>query len=212
MDRWSRIVLLILIAIGAGILFTSYQQPDSHNAAPVSEASKTLPEIISGTPSSLYRSDAFGFTIMYPSSITVQTSGFDGYLSVTHTPLAGFALPASLFEGTNLTEAGVYIGASTDPAIVAVCTQPSSDAHENTIGDMVVDGASFKVTTSTDVGAGNLYEMTSYRTVHNNACIEVVELLHSTNSTNYSPGTVQEFDHQKFSGILDALVQTFTLI
>lgn len=206
-------VLLILIAIGAGILFTSYQQqPWTDNTSPLYTGSQALPEIITGTASNLYRSDSLGFTIDYPSSASIATNGFEGYLNVTQTPLAGFVLPPSLFEGTNLGEAGVYIGASTDPAIVAVCTKPSLDANESSAGDMVVDGASFSVTTSTGVGAGNIYETTSYRTVHNGACIEIVELLHSSNIANYTPGTVEQFDHQKFSGFLDGIVQTFALI
>lgn len=213
-------VLIILIAIGVGILFTSSQQLGSSTTAPVAP-SQTLPQVIPGVPSSLYRNDSLGFTIAYPSATptptdpsptALQTSGFEGYLSVTQTPVVGFPLPMSLMSGTNLGEAGVYIGATTSPAVVAKCTQTSTAAGETSAGDMVVDGASFTVTTSTGVGAGNTYEMISYRTVHNDACIEVVELLHSLNIANYPPGTVSEFDRAKFSGILDNLVQTFVLI
>jgi len=210
MDRWSIGILLALIAIGGIALYVS-PKPLMHlqDATSLVQTSPDSIEIIPGTPSIAYTDASFKFTIVHPVSALMQTSGFEGYLPTTQTPVVGFALPESLFAGTNLGDAGVYIGATSSPRVVATCTNPSSADGETLVGDMVVDGAAFKITISTGVGAGNIYDATSYRTVREGTCFEVVELLHSSNIANYTPGTVTQFDRQKISAMLDLMTQTF---
>ncbi len=111
--------------------------------------------------------------------------------------------------GTNLAEAGVYIGATTTPSTVAVCTDLAPNSGETSLGTITIGGANFAAFTSTDQGAGNIYQGKTYRRVQNGACLEIVELLHYGNINNYTAGQVVQFDQAKFQGILDSIVQSY---
>jgi len=117
-----------------------------------------------------------------------------------------------MFQGTNLTEAGVYVGASSTPAIVAGCTSPTPNSGETeATSSMSTNGATFSEFDSTGAGAGNIYQEKAFRAVVAGSCLEFVELLHSGNIANYTSGTVTAFDQAQFSGILDAMLKTLAV-
>ena len=163
-------VILILIIGIAG--YAIYESQTASNGVPVTAATSTantsgdLPEIIPGTPSVMYSDPQFGFNIYYPSTTILATTGFDGFLPVTDTPVIGFSLSPDLFQGTNLTEAGVYIGATTSQPVVSTCTdqQAANDETEAT-SSAIIGGISFAEFNSTGVGAGNIYQEKEFRTV-----------------------------------------------
>ena len=204
------IVAIVLIA-GAFFIY------DSQGAAPMPPASSTatsttaaLPVIIPGTPSVIYEDPQSGFSMYYPSTALLETAGFEGYLPLTQSPVIAFTLNTDMFQGTNLGEAGVYVGATSSPAIVADCMNPSSDAGETqATSSQTINGTAFSVFDSTGAAAGNIYQEKAFRTVENGSCFEIVELLHSSQIGNYPPGKVVAFDQAKFSSILDAMVATF---
>ena len=113
---------------------------------------------------------------------------------------------------TNLSEAYFLFGSSNDASIVESCTQPVSLGGEETVvGEVKIGGVPFVRSEAVGLGAGNIYEQTYYRAVHNDFCYEVTFFVHSTNIGNYSPELrVREFDRdalmQKFEGILSTLV------
>ena len=112
---------------------------------------------------------------------------------------------------TNLSEAYFLVGSSTDPQAVSTCTEPASlAAPETVVGTVDVNGVVFTKTEAVGAAAGNMYEQIFYRTVHENTCYEITYFIHSTNIGNYTPGTVNEFDHalllQTFDDVLSKLV------
>ena len=204
------IIVLLIIGVAA---FTIY---DSQTAVPVPDGSTgtttalEIPVIIAGTPSVMYRDPQYAFSIYYPSTALLTSDNIGGFLPLTQSPVIGFSLNSDMFQGTNLGEAGVYIGATTSPGIVSSCVSPSSSAGETTATSSIsIGGSQFSEFDSTGVGAGNIYEEKAFRTVENGACLEIVELLHSSQIANYPAGSVVAYDHAKFSGILDAMVGTF---
>jgi hypothetical protein len=207
------IVVLVVVFIG----YTVYESQTAGSVNTVTVATSTdsttgdLPVIIPGTPSVMYSDPQFGFNIYYPSTTVLESTGFDGFLPLTQTPVIGLKLSPDLYAGTNLTEAGVYIGATTTPSIVSTCTDPMTSSGETEASSTVaIGGATFSVFNSTGAGAGNIYQEKEFRTVQSGTCFEIVELLHSGQIANYPSGTVTAFDETKFSGILDAMVNTFT--
>jgi hypothetical protein len=207
-------VIVTLVVIFGG--YAIYESQSASTATPVTTATTTatttanLPEIIPGTPSVMYSDPQFGFSIYYPSTTVLETTGFDGFLPLTQTPVIGLKLSPDLYQGTNLTEAGVYIGATTTPSIVSACMSPSASSGETEASSTAAIGAAqFAVFDSTGVGAGNIYQEKAFRTVQSGTCFEIVELLHSGQIANYPSGSVTAFDETKFSGILDAMVNTF---
>ena len=195
-------IMALLVVVLAIVYALKDHKPQaiSENAAPV---------IIAGAPSVQYKSDQLEFSFWYPEGSSAKTDNFEGYLSVTKTPIVAVTLAPSLFQGTNLREAGVFIGASSSPAVVGVCAAASADTGEHVAGSVDVGMTTFSVFTSTDAGAGNFYDARTYRTIHNGTCFEIVEMLHSSNINNYTPGTVQPFDLTKFSSTLEAIMNTF---
>ena len=170
--------------------------------------STTLAEIIPGVASTLYVNKEFGFSLARPESTSVVTTGFEGFLPLTQTPLVAFTLPKELFTGTNLGEAGVYIGTSSSAAITAKWNVPVADSGEKAAGTADINGITFAVFTSEEAAAGNIYQEKVYRTLHAGTCFEIVELLHSGELGNYPPNIIQ-FDKVKFDGYLEGIVHTF---
>lgn len=82
------------------------------------------PAIIPGVASVPYEDRQLGFLLYRPENSSVLTQGFEGFLPLTQAPVVAITLPVELFEGTNLIEAGVYIGASSSPAVVSKWTSP----------------------------------------------------------------------------------------
>ena len=205
-------VIVALIVIIAG--YAIYEsQSVSTVAIPSTTATTTaanLPDIIPGTPSVMYQDPQYGFSIYYPSTTVLKTTGFDGFLPVAKTPVIAFSLDTNLFSGTNLVEAGVYIGATTSPSIVASCIGVRSSSGETQASSTaVIGGTTFAVFDSTGAGAGNIYQEKAFRTVNQGTCFEIVEMLHSGQLANYPAGKATAFDEARFSGILDAMVNTF---
>lgn len=176
-----------------------------------SSTTATISEIIPGAASVGYEDKQFGFSLYRPQNSAVETQGFGAYLPLTQAPVVAITLPMELFEGTNLIEAGVYIGASSSPAIASKWNLPTAESGEVPAGTVEVSGILFAVFTSTGAAAGNIYEERVYRALRNDTCFEIVELLHSGNIGNYEPGVV-EFDRGKFQSYLKAIVQTFSFV
>lgn len=202
-------VLVVVLGVAAymGILSPSSTQAPQ---TPIAVAPSEPVDLIPGVASVLYTNTADGFLMYRPATAESKVVGFEGYLPLTQTPVVAFTLPNDLFAKTNLGEAGVYVGATTSPVIVATCTSPSTAAGEVASTSRTFGGYTYGVFTSNDAGTGNYYDRTAYRTVHNNICFELVEVLHSSQLGNFPAGTVTAFDRPTFSGYLDAIVNTFS--
>lgn len=184
---------------------TTSQQSES-TLAPTTT---TLADILPAVSTVRYENQKFGFSIGRPASSPAKTQGFEAYLPLTQAPVVGFTLTPEIFQGTNLLDAGVYIGASSDAAVAEKWNQPVADSGEKMAGTVEINELSFAVFTSNEAAAGNIYEKKIYRTLRDGTCFEIVELLQSGNIGNYDKGTVVEFDKAKFEGYLEAMVKTF---
>jgi hypothetical protein len=115
-------------------------------------------------------------------------------------------------DHTNLGEAYFVLGSSSDPGVVASCTEPGSfGGPEEITSEVNIDGVPFTRSEASGVGAGNIYEQTFYRTAYQGTCYEITFFIHSTNLGNYpSDSGYREFDRaalmQKFEAILSTLV------
>jgi len=115
-------------------------------------------------------------------------------------------------DRTNLSEAYFLFGVSSDPTIVASCTQPGSFGGPETItGEVNIDGVPFTRSEAAGVGAGNIYAQTFYRTAYQGTCYEITFFTHSANIGNYPADSgVREFDRaaltQKFEAILSTII------
>jgi len=211
-QTWLWVAIIVLLLIGAFVWWNSGANPTAPTMSTSTAVTTTTGDIIAGVPNATYTNSRLSFTITYPSTATSSAFDFSGFLPRTQTPVVSFVLPSSMSQGTNLGEAGVYIGATTTPAAMRACESPVSNGGETSVGTTTINGQEFASFTSSDAGAGNFYDSKIFRTYQNGACFEIVELLHSGNIGNYPAGTVSEFDKSKFQGILDAIVRTYASV
>ena len=186
---------------------TTTQAPTTTEAVTTTEGA-ALPEIIPGVRTVLYEDTQLGISLHRPEDTTIEKTGFEQFLPLTQAAAVAFVLPKALFKGTNLLEAGAYIGQKATADVPAPWADPYEG--ETAAGTTSINGVSWATFTSSEGAAGNIYDERVYRTAHNGTCYEIAELLHSAEIGNYDPGTVTEFDKTQFEGYLEAIARSFT--
>ena len=162
----------------------------------------TIPGLVEPTPSlNVYRNEGYGFEVQYPSDFTVEAACSPE--AVTADPVVSFRLTGDpYYAGTNLLDACVIVGVDRSADARATCLEPRP--IEEYLGQEQINAITFSKGSRGGVAAGNIYDVTSYRTLHHDACYEIALFLHSHSLGVYSPGTVSEFDRQE---VMDRLVQ-----
>ena len=121
-------------------------------------------------------------------------------------------IPKAFEPQTNFSDAVLTVGMSADPAAVAQCLVPEPTYRPQPTSTVDINGVPFTVFHFSDVGAGNLYDTTSYRTVRSGSCWAVEYTIHSAQLGNYpSSYGLRQFDAAKLRDVLDRIVGTFTL-
>ena len=120
-------------------------------------------------------------------------------------------IPKAFEPQTNFDEATLTVGSSKSGTAIADClvADPSGGATEPS-STVILNGTSFTVFKASDAGAGNLYETTSYRTVHAGQCYAVEYTIHSSQIANYPASyNLHPFDQKMLTDLLDKIVGTF---
>ena len=119
-------------------------------------------------------------------------------------------IPRAFEPQTNFNEATLSIGTSGDNKAVAQCLVPETTNNQATTSRAMINGTIFTVFHLTDAGAGNIYETTSYRTVHAGQCWAVEYTIHSSEIGNYPQEyQLKPFDEAKLHDVLDRIIGTF---
>jgi hypothetical protein len=150
---------------------------------------------------------ATGLSLTYPDTFAPALPVPGNYK--TDPVLTLHLIESELYEKTNLSEVYLMFSSSTDSKVVSTCTEPNQNGGggpENPAGEEVVNGLTFVHTTTEGAGAGNYYQQEIFRTVQNGACHEVIFFIHSTNVSNYTPGTVTEFNRDAVMRNLEAVL------
>lgn len=127
--------------------------------------------------------------------------------------LALHLIDTSSYINTNLGEAYIALGSSSNAQVLAACTEfnQSGGAPEVSNGNVVVNGYTFAYSTASGVGAGNIYDQHIYRIAKSGICHEVIFFIHYSNIGNYSPGVVKEFDLQGLMGKMNGILTTMQM-
>jgi len=151
---------------------------------------------------STYVDNAKTFSFSYP-KIFIATTTPDALVEVD--------IPRTYMPKTNFSEAKFAVLDSNNSVIVSTCLTATNG--ETLAGTVNINGVTFTKMTLGDAGAGNFYDVTSYRTVRNNTCYALESVIHSTNIGNYSPDQgITEFDKTQIQGILDTIAQSFKFL
>ena len=199
------IVFVILVAV-AILLARSIQLKES-----VDPATQQPNPMVITMKDGVFEGSTFTFT--YPADAIVAVSSATMWRNNTQeigTTLAEVTIPDTVEPKTNFRGARFTVGMSNESNAIRDCLIPTNG--ERAKGTVVIDGVTFNKITLTDAGAGNYYDTTSYRAMHNNNCYAIEYTIHSTNLRNYDPGTVSEFDTQAIVKTLEQMVQSFKFI
>jgi hypothetical protein len=148
-----------------------------------------------------------GLSLTYPDTFAPALAVQGNYK--TDPVLTLQLIESDLYEKTNLSEVYLMFSSSADLKVVSTCTEPNQNGGggpENPVGEETVNGMTFVHSTTEGAGAGNYYQQEIFRTVQNNACHEVIFFIHFTNASNYTPGTVTEFNRDAVMRNLEAVL------
>lgn len=159
------------------------------------------------------------FSFSYPNQFVLSGGNFgysqDWEVGTTNLGLllAVVNIPRTFFtEKTNFSEAKFTVGTSADPDAIKNCLT-YNNGNTGTSSEITVNNRKFTKIQFGDVGAGNYYDTTSYRTIYDNQCYAIEYTIHSSNIYNYSPDQgVKEFDKAKVTSVLEGIVQSFKFI
>lgn len=123
-------------------------------------------------------------------------------------------IPRVFEPQTNFADAKLTVGYSANHGAIAQCLTPGpASGPLATTSSIMINGVAFMVFHSTDAGAGNYYETTSYRTLHAGKCWAVEYTLHSSQIANYPESYgLHPFDRGAVTSVLNRIVSTFTLL
>ena len=160
-----------------------------------------------------------GFSISYPIDFDAQ----DNYPASSSTDwrvnsnnVSGIkyfmlTVPRAFEPQTNFIDTRFTIGASSEKSAVDQCmnADPSGGpAIATSTAD--INGVRFTVFHSADAGAGNYYETTSYRALHNSRCYAIEYTVHSSQIANYpSSYNLHPFDKNKIDSLMKNIIGTF---
>ncbi len=159
------------------------------------------------------------FTFNYPDTFNLSGGGI-GYTeswkinsdSTLGLILATVNVPQSFQPKTNFGDAKFTVGTSSDPKAVQSCLTDTSG--NGVIKSMAtINGVPYTKFVSTDAGAGNRYETTSYRAIENGQCYAIEYTIHYAAIENFDKSSgVTAFDTKKVHAALDGIMQTFKFL
>ncbi len=164
--------------------------------------------------------DTRGFSLSYP--VDFEANEIHNVASVDWRinadgnpgmPLFTLTIPKVFEPQTNFSDAKLTVGMSSQTKAVQGCLTPDpSGGTIGVAGTVSIQGTTFHIFTFSDAGAGNIYDTTSYRTVHNGACWAVEYTIHSTQLANYPAELhLSQFNEVRVKQVLDRVVGTVVL-
>lgn len=123
-------------------------------------------------------------------------------------------IPKVFEPQTNFGDAKLTVGMSSDAAAVAQCLiQDPTGLLLAPTSSVAINGTGFTVFHSSDAGAGNFYETTSYRTLRVGQCWAIEYTIHSSNIGVYPPEYgLKPFNEAKLHDALDRIAGTFKFL
>ncbi len=197
---------------------------EGNNAFMTENSSSTYENCLAGTVtpgagSNTFTDAAKTFSFSYPSDLSVTGSGVgytqDWMVNATTSGmiLAQVLVPQSYLPGTNFGDAKFTVGTSADPSAVFTClTYNEAGARASTSTSVTLSGTTYAEFHSSDAGAGNRYDTTSYRVSRNSQCYAIEYTVHYSVFENYPKGTVKQFDEAALTAKLDSIARSFVFL
>jgi membrane-bound inhibitor of C-type lysozyme len=203
------------------IMFSS----EGDNAFLTENGKTTYNNCIAGTSATstsgaqIFTNQGKTFSFSYPSVFSISGGGVgystDWMVNATTSGLllVKATLPSSFEPKTNFANATLSVGTSADPTAISECLTYAAGGNGVKKSTVTINGVTYTKFVTSDAGAGNFYQTTSYRVVHNSQCYVVEYTIHSSNIGNYSPDQgIKAFDQSKVQNALESVVQSFKFL
>lgn len=193
--------LIIIVVLAVGGYYLVYGTKSSGPAQP---SQPQVQQIATST----YATSSF--SVVYPVDFTVDPNFQNTEVSPTK-PIAGvkFTIPMTMATGTNLSSDS-YLSIEQLPR-AKNCTADIYLSQNVKATPWTDNGVAYSVATSTDAGAGNLYEEQVYAISGSSPCTAVRYFIHSGNIGNYPEGAVTAFDESALLAAFDKIRQSLSL-
>jgi len=163
----------------------------------------------SGTLTQIYATSTLGFSLRMPSGYTPAAYTYQALGPGKDISGVKFTIPATEATGTNLSKDS-YISIEELPksttCLASEFLTPGTKA--STFSD---SGTEYSAATSSDAGAGNLYDEAVFSIPGSSPCVAVRYFIHSTQFANYPAGTVTEFDKNAIINEFDNIRRTLVI-
>ena len=159
-----------------------------------------------------------GFSISYPidfpttDNYSAKLTGDWSLNADGATGIKAFTLtiPKVFEPQTNFADATLTVGHSADKDAITNCVSSQLGGSAEASSTATINGIAFTVFHSSDAGAGNLYDTTSYRALNGGQCYAVEYTIHSSQIANYPASyNLQPLDEKMLTDVLDRIVGTF---
>lgn len=162
-----------------------------------------------GVLTQVYATSTLGFSLRMPPGYTPAAYTYQALGPGKGIKGVKFTIPATAATGTNLSK-DTYISIEELPnsttCLASEFVSPGSKA--STFTDSGVD---YSAATSSDAGAGNLYNEAVFSIPGSSPCTAIRYFIHSTQIANYPAGTVTEFNKENLVNEFDAIRRTLVL-
>ncbi len=227
---YSKIVALVLFV---GLPFVGFYFGEQYGKSLTLANTDTTP--VSTTNQNVLQNDYYSntaewqsdsnsnlFTISYPIDFNTADNysaapSTDWRLSANGIPgIKYFTLtvPRAFEPQTNFADATFTIGASKNSLAIAQCLNQDMGGGPGTSSSTAtINGIQFAVASFSGAGAGNLYQTTSYRTLHAGQCFAIEYTIHSSQIGDYPTSyNLKPFNQQKITSLFQNMVGTFSFL
>ncbi len=162
-----------------------------------------------GILTQIYATSTLGFSLRTPQGYTPAAYTYQALGPGKDINGVKFTIPASAATGTNLS-ADSYISVEELPNSSTCLASEflGAGVKASTFSDAGVD---YSAATSSDAGAGNLYDEAVFSIPGSNPCTAVRYYIHSNQFANYPAGTVTQFNEASVLNEFDAIRRTLVL-
>jgi len=206
------VIILVILAVAGYYVWMFIQQ------APTEEENTSTPQ---PTQMATTTYATTTLSLVYPSEFILDENY--AYEGVPNKPIPGvkFTIPLGMATGTNLSSFDTGLSVESLPRAQR-CTGDIYILENVRANELVENGTTYSLATTSGAGAGNLYEEHVYALADSSPCTAIRYFIHSTNIGNYlpapgtdgqagEPGAVREFDKNALLTIFDEIRHSLLL-
>ena len=159
----------------------------------------------------VFQSQKYGFEIKYPKDFSLGEPKVS-FLPDQPNQIVEIDFPEDRFPDTNFAEAFLSVNEGESQSAIDQCLKSVSESKTPLTVKKEINSIEFYEDKTSDAAAGNIYDSMVYRTIHEQACYEIILTIHTGNIGNYPLGTVKEVDKNQIWPALYKIFDTFKFI